>query len=67
LFVTAGGLGALINGDYLRDKLSSVESLHVLLDGMMFTDQPSVTGEHIMANLLKKTFYFHNINGIHYL
>lgn len=58
---SAGGLGALINGDYLRDKLSSVESLHVLLDGMMFTDQPSVTGEHIMANLLKKTFYFHNI------
>lgn len=58
---SAGGLGALINGDFLRDKLSSIESLHVILDGMMFTDQPSVTGEHVMANLLKNTFYFHNI------
>lgn len=58
---SAGGIGALVNGDFLRDKLSSVESLHVLLDGAMFPDQPSYSGEHVMANLLKKTFYFHNI------
>ncbi|VDI82389.1 Hypothetical predicted protein [Mytilus galloprovincialis] len=60
----AGGIGAFIYGDFSRDKLSSVESLHVLLDGAMFPDQPSYTGEHIMANLLKKTFYFHNIKGL---
>ena len=64
LLFTAGGLGALINGDFLRDKLSSIESLHVVLDGSMLTDQPSHTGEHVMANLYRKTFYFHNLKGL---
>ncbi|XP_041354310.1 pectin acetylesterase 5-like [Gigantopelta aegis] len=65
---SAGGLGALIHADRLRQKLPrSVKTLHVLIDGALFLDQPDVKGHHTMAEILQNTFYLHNIKDCHSL
>lgn len=61
--VSAGGLAALINVDLLRRKLNHVKSVHGVLDGMLFIDQPTKSGEHKMSKMLKDTFYLHQTHG----
>ena len=60
---SAGGVGASINADYLRKRLSGVNSLHLVVDGAMFVDNPEQTRQHVMRNIFKNTFYLHNIQG----
>jgi len=60
---TAGGLAALINVDFLRRKLSSVKTLHAILDAMLFVDSQDINGFHSMQDLLRKSYYLHNVNG----
>nr|KAG5699381.1 hypothetical protein BaRGS_008289 [Batillaria attramentaria] len=57
----AGGLGAMIHADRLRERLPpSVKTLHVLLDGSLFLDMPDVNGLHTMGKMLKEAFQLHH-------
>ncbi|KAK7486588.1 hypothetical protein BaRGS_00022113 [Batillaria attramentaria] len=58
---SAGGLGAMIHADRLRERLPpSVKTLHVLLDGSLFLDMPDVNGLHTMGKMLKEAFQLHH-------
>ena len=60
----AGGIGALIHVDRLRAILpTSVESLHVVVDGSMFVDTVDINGDHVMAQILQNTYNLHGLNG----
>ncbi|XP_071112886.1 uncharacterized protein [Haliotis cracherodii] len=59
---SAGGLAALLQADRLREKLpSSVKTLHVLVDGSLFLDQPDANQQHVMAEMLHNTYNLHNL------
>lgn len=60
---SAGGVGATVNADYLRKRLTGVNSLHLVVDGAMFVDNPEQTRQQVMRNIFKNTFYLHNIQG----
>lgn len=56
-------MGATVNADYLRKRLTGVNSLHLVVDGAMFVDNPEQTRQQVMRNIFKNTFYLHNIQG----
>lgn len=58
---SAGGLGALIHADRLRERLTStVITLHVIVDGSLFLDMPDATGVHTMGAMLKQVYQLHH-------
>ena len=61
--LTAGGVAATVNADYLRQKLTSVKSLHLVVDAGLFIDQTNQHGEHFMQNVFKNVYYLHNVQG----
>ncbi|KAK3098676.1 hypothetical protein FSP39_021875 [Pinctada imbricata] len=60
---SSGGVAATVNADYLRRKLTSVKSLHLVVDAGLFLDQPNSAGEHVIASVFKNVYYLHNILG----
>ncbi|BFZ25154.1 hypothetical protein BsWGS_28193 [Bradybaena similaris] len=59
---SAGGTAALIHADRLRSRLpQSVKTLHVLVDGAMFVDVPSIDGEHMMADTFQSVYKLHSL------
>ncbi|CAG5121807.1 unnamed protein product, partial [Candidula unifasciata] len=60
---SAGGTAALIHADRLRSRLPlSVKTLHVLVDGAMFVDVPSITGKRLMATTFQAVYKLHSLN-----
>ncbi|KAK3763321.1 hypothetical protein RRG08_021144 [Elysia crispata] len=61
---SAGGIGALIHVDRLRALLpTSVETLHVIVDGSMFVDTPDINGDYTMAQIFQSTYCQHGLNA----
>lgn len=61
LLVSAGGLGALIHADRLRQRLpETVITLHLVVDGSLFLDVLDINGVPTMANLLHNMYSLHH-------
>ncbi|PVD28472.1 hypothetical protein C0Q70_11060 [Pomacea canaliculata] len=58
---SAGGLGALIHADRLRQRLpETVITLHLVIDGSLFLDVLDINGVPTMANLLHNMYSLHH-------